>query len=368
MLKRRSRDIAAGGADSAREWFYGQDRKPDREKIEAFQSALNSCGSAQSMDALLTNNIKKYSFRPYLTSNVLLWQNVLRHYATVGGGGTRLRPEIVQGFSNPETIGFAMAHAPKDLNPTLSQFVSFCWYYPDNDMCTRGNSHIYMNQYVNKRTGVFSNNINPRLLEPITEMLLCSNDQAAKELVFYVYAVLCSQIYLDEFEGALFTVNQSDKRARVPVVANRDVFEQIASLGKQLAVLEKADYVPENLLDYDYDAICARIPGGFHLQNVSRPFDEENEQLILSDGRTEIRVDCPTALQKLNISGYDVIKNVWLKFNSYDFTHCAFTADDAYKLLNLLNTLEMHTRLVAQIDDVIATVLNGQEILVLPRD
>lgn len=368
MLKRRCRDIFAGGAAAAHDWFSGQDRIPDDEKIVAFQAALNSCGSTQSMDATLTANIKRYSFRPYLTSHVLLWQDVLRHYATVGGGGTRLRPEIVKGFSNPNTIGFAMAHAPKDLNPTLSQFVSFCWYYPDNDMCTRGNSHIYMNQYADKRTGEFSNNINQQLLEQLSEVLQLDNDCVARSIVFYVYAILCSQVYLDEFEGALFTVNQSDKRARVPVVADRDVFMQVASLGEQLAQLEKADYVPANLLNFDYEELVSQIPTGYHLRNTTHPFDEENEQLILTNGRTEIRVDCPMALQTLNISGYDVVKNVWLKFHSYDFTHCDFNADDMRNLLNLLNTLEMHTRLVAQIDDVVATILNGHIPLINPND
>ena len=368
MLKRRCRDILTGGAIVAHDWFSGQDRKPEDEKIVAFQAALNSCGGVQSMDATLSANIKRYSFRPYLTSNVLLWQDVLRHYATVGGGGTRLRPEIVKGFSNPNTIGFAMAHAPKDLNPTLSQFVSFCWYYPDNDMCTRGNSHIYMNQYADKRTGEFSNNISQQLLESLSEILHLDNDCVARNIVFYVYAILCSQVYLDEFEGALFTVNQSDKRARVPVVADPDVFMRVVSLGEQLAQLEKADYVPNNLLNFDYEDLISQVPTAYHLRNTTHPFDEENEQLILTDGHTEIRVDCPMALQTLNISGYDVVKNVWLKFHSYDFTHCDFDADDMRNLLNLLNTLEMHTRLVAQIDNVVATILNGHIQLINPND
>lgn len=105
------------------------------------------------MDQTLADNIKPYSFRPFFTSNVLLWKELLVKYSHIGGGGTRLRPEIISAYSHKDTIGFAMAHAPKDLNPALSQFVSFCWYHPDNDMCTRGNSHIYVNQYPDKRSG-----------------------------------------------------------------------------------------------------------------------------------------------------------------------------------------------------------------------
>lgn len=368
MLKRRSRDIATGGVDAAREWFSGQDKPPAAEKVEAFQSALNSCGNAQAMDQLLNENIATYSFRPYMTSNVLLWEDVLKNYSTVGGGGTRLRPEIIKGFNHRDTIGFAMAHAPKDLHPTLSQFVSFCWYYPDNDMCTRGNSHIYMNQYYDKRRNIYRLNVSPVLFERLGPVLQCNYEEFASSIVFYAYAILCSQVYLDEFEGALFTVNQSDMRARIPMVADRGLFIRIRDLGIRLAELEKADYRPENLLGFDYDMICSQIPRNFHLSNSPHPFDEENEELVLTDGTEIIKVPCPTALQKLNISGYDVVKNVWLKFNSYNFTHCDFTPQDAEKLLNFLNTLETHTRIVAEIDNLMPSVLEDGMPLILPSE
>lgn len=123
-----------------------------------------------------------------MRTNVLLWKDLLQQYARIGGGGTRLRPEIIKAYTNPTTIGFAMAHAPKDLNPTLSQFVSFCWYYPDNDMCTRGNSHIYMNQYPEGETGMVSN-INVDMLNRITQVLETSEDTAARAVVFYAYCL-----------------------------------------------------------------------------------------------------------------------------------------------------------------------------------
>lgn len=367
MLKRRSKNIAVGGVDAGRPWFSNQDKPPKDEKIQAFYSALNECGNSKSIDNLLKNNIHPYSFRPYLTSNVLLWTSLLQKYSKIGGGGTRLRPEIVQAYSDADTIGFAMAHAPKDLNPTLSQFVSFCWYYPDNDMCTRGNSHIYMNQYPKKKSDSMICNINSSLLDTLSDMTGMKQIDLAKDVVFYTYAILCSQIYLDEFEGALFTVNQSDKRARVPIVAEAEIFLKVAALGKKLAELEKIDYVPENLLKFDYEILENEVPSGFHLSNSAHPFDEENEQLILTDGTKVINVYCPIELQKLNISGYDIIKGVWLKFNSYDFTHCDFTSMDIRKLLDFLNTLATHTQYVAQIDDAVRVILNGEANLITPN-
>lgn len=358
MLKRRSREIAANGAEESMVWFSGQDRPPKEEKVNAFQNALNDCGDRRAMDQTLSDNIRPYSFRPFLTSNVLLWQDVLMKYSRIGGGGTRLRPEIIKAYSNQNTIGFAMAHAPKDLNPTLSQFVSFCWYYPDNDMCTRGNSHIYMNQYPNGQGGMKSN-ITPKVIDAVLSMTGMTESEAAKEIVFYVYAVMCSQVYLDDFEGALFTVNQSDKRARVPVVSDKDIFLKIAGIGRSIAELEKADFEPENILGFDYEALMQSIPSGFQLKNVTHPFDSDKEILLLTDGTKTIEVYCPLSLQRLNISGYDVIKAVWLKFNSYDFTHCEFAKNDMKRLLDFLNTIAMHEKYVEKLDEVIAPILEG---------
>lgn len=358
MLKRRSREIALNGTAEAGAWFSRQDRPPKEEKIVAFKDALNHCGDRRAMDQTLAENIYSYSFRPFFTSNVLLWQDVLMKYSRIGGGGTRLRPEIIKAYSDHNTIGFAMAHAPKDLNPTLSQFVSFCWYYPDNDMCTRGNSHIYMNQYPNRQGGM-STNIAPEVLNAVVAKTGLNEETAAKEIVFYVFAVLCSQVYLDNFEGALFTVNQSDKRARVPIVADKDVFLNIAEIGKNIANLEKADFRPENVLGFDYEFLMQSVPAGFQLKNTTHPFDAEKERLLLTDGNNTLEVYCPLSLQRLNISGYDVIKAVWLKFNSYDFTHCEFTRDDMKKLLDFLNAIATHEKHVEKLDEIIAPILNG---------
>ena len=353
MLKRRSKEIAAEGMVAAKEWLAKQDRPPKEEKVKAFQTALCNVGTIPTMDKLLSDYIKPYAFRPFVTSYVLMWKELLYTYAKIGGGGTRLRPELLTAYEKKETFGFAMAHAPKDLNPTLTQFVSFCWYYPDNDMCTRGNSHIYMNYFLDKQTGILQTNVNKILLDKLQAEYDMSANKLVNEVVFYTFAVLCSQVYLDTFEGALFTMNQSDNRARVPFVQDKSVFLQLAMLGKQLAQLERVDYVPDNVLGLDYEALLAQLPDNFQLQNTLQPFDEERELLLLSDGVVQIEVPCLLSLQKKNISGYDVIKNAWLKFHSYAFTHCAFTREDFLSLLYLLNTLAVHEQLVVQIDCVV---------------
>lgn len=86
--------------------------------------------------------------------------------------------------------------------------------------------------------------------------------------------------------------------------------------------------------------------------------------MLLTNGTKTIEIYCPLSLQRLNISGYDVIKSVWLKFNSYDFTHCEFAKDDMKRLLDFLNTIAMHEKYIEELDEIIAPVLNGEVPLV----
>ena len=106
-----------------------------------------------------------------------------------------------------------------------------------------------------------------------------------------------------------------------------------------------------------YETLMQSIPSGFKLKNVTHPFDSEKELLLLTDGTKTIEVYCPLSLQRLNISGYDVIKAVWLKFNSYDFTHCEFAKNDMKRLLDFLNTIAMHEKYVERLDNLVDPIL-----------
>jgi hypothetical protein len=287
----------------------------------------------------------------------------------VGGGGTRRRPEIGKAYADDRTLGFALSHSPKDQKDSLKPFASFCWYYPDNDLCRRGNSFIYLNQYpTGRNTTTLSGNVNDRLNRRLAAILNISDIDLATEVVFYTFAVLCSQVYLDEFEGALFTVNRSDMRPRIPMVNDVEVFRRLANLGRRVAELEKRDYSPQNPAGYDYESIKSQVPRDFKLSwtRAIQPFDEDNETVTLTDGRTEITIPCPLDAQRLNIAGYEVIKNAWMKFNSYDFTHCVFTADDMAGFLDLINKLLEYVELVGEIDVVMHDVIETRYPLIIP--
>ena len=296
-----------------------------------------------------------------------LWDTVFEYQAGVGGGGARIRPEIKAVYDREDTIGFSLAHAPKDLDESLGQFSSFCWYFPDNDLSRRGNGHIYLNQYIpNTRTNEVVNNVHRTILDHLTACTGLPETECARKMVFYAYAVFCSQVYLEEFYGALFVVNQSESRARIPIAADGDVFLALSALGEQLANLEKNGAAVDNILGIDYDAVISQLPAGYHLEHsrsASRnPYDEETEEFIVRAENTdvEIRVYCPVAIQKFTIAGYNVIKDCWLKFHSYRFTHCEFSREDFRELLDLFNKIATQMQFVARIDDILHSIVGGE--------
>jgi type I restriction-modification system DNA methylase subunit len=370
MLKRRSKEIMQRGMQASNEWLGMQDKPPKEVEVCSFADALNELGSIQTVDATLDNNILNYAFRPFLPMQAFLWQDLLQKFSQIGGGGTRRRPEICKAYEDEKTIGFALSHSPKDQKDSLKPFVSFCWYLPDNDLCRRGNSFIYLNQYpAGRNNDTLINNVNSQLCKKLSVLLGINEIILSTEIVFYIFAILCSQVYLDEFEGALFTVNRSDMRPRIPFINNADKFKQLAELGRKIANLEKRDYIPCNIAGYDYNEIKLMIPPNFKLlwTKSIQPFDEDNETITLSDGKTDVKIHCPLDIQRLNIGGYEVIKNAWMKFNSYDFTHCIFTADDINGFLNLANKLLEYTKFVGDVDIIMHDIIAGRYPLILPN-
>ncbi len=366
MLKRRSREIANGGITVAKDWVGKQDKVPKDANISAFQNALNTC-SPRDLDALLEQNIRPCSLRPFVNSNALVWKTAFDYQAMAPGDGGRPRPEIKAVYDLPDTIGFSLAHAPKDLSESLGQFASFCWYFPDNDLSVRGDGHIYLNQYIrDPQTNEVILNIHPDLINHFSALMEINGQECAKKIVYYAYAVFCSQVFLDEFYGALFVVSQSERRARIPIVNDKATFLRLAEYGERLAQLEKNGATVENLLGFDYDDILGQLWHGFHLEHsrsASRnPYDEEREQVVITDEvtRQSIRIYCPLALQKFKVAGYNVIKNCWIKFHSYRFTHCDFTRDELKDLLDLLNKIATQMQIVSEIDETLHDMVQGK--------
>lgn len=366
VLQRRTRELMENRV-LPEQWFRGQAKPPKNDKIQQFVRALSLVVPRNaSLNEVLQKHIEQYAYRPFLSSHVLYWSELFTSFKTEGKG-TRPRPELKLAFDQPETIGFAMAHAPKDLSPKLSQFASFCWNLPDNDMCTRGNSHIYLNKYPQKqhvnRNGICLN-IHPVLLNHYGSLLHDSTENIARQVVFYVYAILCSQVYLDEFEGALYVVRRSQNPPAVPMVNDAQLFTELAEAGEQLALLEKPDKEVENFLGYDY---ATDVPSRFRLNSFD--YSEEKEELVLKnhDMSATISVYCPEELYSLVISGYQLVPDVWLKCHKDSYLKGDFSYLDLCDLYRFLNKLYARNSIISRIDERMIEVIREHRVsLFLP--
>ncbi|MBK6898252.1 MAG: hypothetical protein IPH09_02950 [bacterium] len=193
VLQRRSSEIGNTHmtyANLKARWYSGQQKPPSESKLtsDVRRRMLIAAGNADSY--------RRYAFRPFVPMQLLFDDSLMRLLSGLGGGGSRLRPEIVSAYSADNTVGIAIAPSPIDIGEDLHRFATFCWDMPDNDLCARGNAHVFCDKFPDiKRAGRSNWDSTPH--DNITELLLaavrsiCPN-VLPRDLVFYTYAILCS--------------------------------------------------------------------------------------------------------------------------------------------------------------------------------
>jgi SAM-dependent methyltransferase len=354
LLTRRSREIGnvAGLSVSAllAQWFTGQSKPPKPAKLSpavrnAFANALKEP----------EENLVRYSYRPLLNPFALLSEEALRTLATMKNSGTRARPEILAAFKNTSTVGIAIAPDTKDIGAELHRFVSFCWYLPDNDLCKRGNSQILCNFFPDYkptgRSAIWNSqprlNINERLLKHIKTEAGLSDKNAAEQLVFYSYAILCSNAYLKKFKGVLFAASDSETSPRIPIPADGNIFLKISKQGKALAELEKAETpvkISENLNELlllfssPFKLTSFRIESAANTINL---YEDTALKLSISPVSSEILA--------YKVAGYQVIQQ-WLKAYSHSYTRADFSEVEFKELIELLARIDGQINLIKEID------------------
>jgi hypothetical protein len=367
MLQRRCREIAdlenVSVSELKERWFSGQRKPPSDGKFsEAVRREFQKLNNSSDGFPMRT-----YSYRPLLNLPAMIAKPVLKELSGIGGGGTRLRPEVFSAFDAPEPIGIAVAPAPKDIGRKLHRFASFCWHLPDNDLCKRGNASILSPLFPQYKTQSASWDSTPvgnihegliRHFEPVGEAM---EEDADRAVVYYVYGMLCSQAYLDEFQGALFSVADKDNPPRVPISANSDVCRRIAEKGKTLALLEKTEDPVE--LAEDLTTMLDSFDGEFPLKRAKIK-DEEGKIELFEGNRVRIVVE-PIAEEVLDfrVSGYEVTQ-LWLRMHTYAYTRTTFKKEDYRNLLELLQCIRRQIEVTQELDEEVAGLLTGEAELI----
>lgn len=355
QLKRRSRFIADENNsydEIKNRWYKGQVKPPHQAKLtHDVKVAL----------ANIDRKIVDYSFRPFLSASLVLDQKLMDALRKTPGGGMRERPEVQAAFAEKNVFGFAVAPAPADICPVIKKFTSFCWSLPDNDLVTRGNSHIFCNRYPEYKTGSKwigkpKNNVNPTLAEKLSSAFEYSVDEAVDLVVFYSYAVLNSQLYMKTFEGKLHTV--AGEWPAIPITKSKNLFDEMANIGKAMANIEKNDFVVDtSLLSKLLGEQLESFPNECKIQS----YRVLNSTVILQDTRNNVifTLHAPNDILQFEVSGYNVIRE-WLKYHSYAYYRKSCNREDILDLFNLLGKIHEFKKQVILADHAMRKILSSE--------
>ena len=358
QLKRRNKFIAdeTHSYEEIKErWYKGQTKPPKQEKLT--HEVRNCLANSQL-------KIVDYSYRPFLTANLLLDNTLMDALRKTKGEGMRPRPEVQIAYADESVIGFVTAPAPKDIAPSIKKFTSFSWFLPDNDLVTRGNSHIFCNKFPDYKKSQknwnkeVKSNINPILLNSMSKVYDIPAEELADEIVFYSYAVLNSDLYLQTFEGKLYAT--AGEWPAIPIPQDKSLFEQLAFVGKEMAAIEKKDYQSEQLLSvFDNNLLGS--------ETEIHSFSLSDDTITIKDaGDNEIKSKkISKNVLHFESSGYEVVRE-WMKYHSYAYYRKVCGKDEFDDLFNLLGRIMDFQKQIVKADSLMKRILTSEMILSNP--
>ena len=281
----------------------------------------------------------------------------MRELVRAPGGGTRYRPEIVSAYKDVRTLGIAVAPSPKDLGENLERFVSFCWYLPDNDLSKRGNAHVFCNYFPEYKRSRGDWNDTP-YLNISRDFLTAVGEENPDEIIFYVYGILCSDVYLDAFKPALFAT--SGASPRIPVPQSRGVFHDITVLGEELALSERHTADADIFIEETYSCFLSQLDGDFKMTDFR--IDSNSESITLKGDNREFEIrPIPKEILEFRIGGYQVLQQ-WLKMHSYSYTRVEFSSRHLKRLLFAIQSISKQIAIVKLLNDKVKRLLNNNEL------
>lgn len=349
QLSRRSKyigDLAHSYSDIKDRWYSGQAKPPAEKKLS---------NSVRVLVARSSKNGSQYSYRPFLEAYVNDDETLLTALKNAEGGGMRYRPEVRAAFSDPNVFGFAVAPAPAEISRTITKFTSFCWHLPDNDLATRGNAHVFCNRFPNYKKGSNWNsdavsNINPKLLEILSEKVGLESAKVQDTLVFYAYAVLSSPYFLNEFSAKLHSL--AGQTPAIPITNDKKLYLELVKIGKRLAALERSDY-KFSQQEADGNFTWMNPLASFELKGYS--INEDGVEFTSVKGNHFIQ-PVPSEILEFSVSGYGIVRE-WLKYHSYSYYRKALAAEEIDDFMNLVNRLRIYIAEHKNLDTVVRDVM-----------
>lgn len=342
-------------AELKEKWFKHQQKPPAESALSA---SLRTFVAERTKKASAANEIVRYSFRPFVETFFYCDIPTLEKLAKQGGGGGRRRPEVIAAYGKPNNFGISVAPGPENIGDELHRFASFAWHLPDNDLCTRGNSHVFCAYFPEYKLAgkqwdsSLKLNLNPSLIERYTRDGTAEAG-VAEFVVYYVYAVLSAPAYLGMFEGVLYAT--AGDWPRIPFPEDARVFYALAEAGQELAGLER-DEDEVTLNSNELERIKQLTDAEFWLDDFEIE-PKVGALKLVGDGSSYRVTDIASSALSMAISGYDPLEQ-WLKWHRKPYLNRKFGYEDAKRLSRLLSRLEKQVFVIARINKLVEQLLD----------
>jgi hypothetical protein len=222
---------------------------------------------------------------------------------------------------------------------------------------------IYCDRYPEQRRGAewdptVRSNINA------TVEALFEGESPAAQALFYTYAVMSCQAYLDAFEAVLYTSADPSRPPKIPIVRDINIRQQIASLGCETARCERADanvHIPESLRSNWPDGVTE-----FKLEREAIDCGTGIVTLLGTNGECATISGVNTDVLNLRISGHSVILK-WLRERHYVYLRRTFLPSDLMECISLIARIDNQARILLEVSSLLRHALDTEDLLEPPN-
>jgi hypothetical protein len=223
---------------------------------------------------------------------------------------------------------------------------------PDNDIAARGNAMIYCDLFSGSDQVPVSSNITDDV-----QGLFAFSDNPPRSALYYCYAILNSEVYLERFEGVLFS---SSVIPRIPILSSQEDRAKIVELGELAAKLEDGSAShPVTLVGQIDWALPAE-----EFQLAKFDVCPEEGVIFLYQGKRVVASlkGLSVASLALRVSGHNVIDK-WMRERTYPYLRRAFRKSDMELLRMLISRIDAQIIILGRVDALLGPALDSEALV-----